>query len=102
MSLTKHINDFTDEELELEMERRKLINGDKPIQPLPNIDIERIKSFALGVRDHIASDARDCFDNVDSEGAYETVIESVFGEEFWSWAAELNKKHTKHSNLFKY
>lgn len=86
-----NIKDLTDAELELELENRRVerANAELP-QPYNLIDTRRIKEFAIAVRDDlkngIDSDAND-----DLHWAFEIIMESVFGKDYWQWARKQQK-----------
>ena len=76
--------DFTTEELEKELERRKKEEEQKtiPIPKISNINMEPLIKICI---DHINNLDNGNTSDSDQAYIYETAIECVFGKDIWPW-----------------
>ena len=82
------LKDFTTEQLEKELERRKI--RVEPPEMIENPDLEPIIKILNDYVEYINGEGF-CEDNDYPEFIYETVINVFFGEDFWDW---FNKKNS--------
>ena len=77
-----NLSEFTDEELEAEVERRK--RGDKP-KMLQISDISKLIGVCQKYIDYVDSDEYPYGDDFWDHHIYATAIETFFGKDVWNW-----------------
>ena len=84
----KDISEFTDRELQEELEHRKRI-AIAPPPAIDNPDFEPLRQVIIGTINKIANG--DCFNKADFEICiYQTLMEAIYGPKFWDWSNQQN------------
>ena len=80
------IKDYSIEELEAELERKKKTIKKKP-KPKSNVDWSELKEFVVAGITHLADHG---YQPKDFEHyIYEQALESIYGEKIWDWINEV-------------
>jgi hypothetical protein len=84
--MTNKLNDFTDEQLAQELERRAAEKEQlsKVPEPLDDVDWSAVKEICVS---HIESMSKAdyCNDNSDKDYIFEAAISAVYGPDIWEW-----------------
>ncbi len=79
------LKDYTDDELQRELNARE---ANKRLADIPQaynpIDVKSIIEFAESVRDDVVN-GNYHEDNDNAQYAYETIMEAVFGRDYFTW-----------------